>query len=73
MQTYLGAAEILVSILLIGAVLLQIRGQGSGFFGSAQATFRVRRGVEKLLFQGTIVLTVIFLLISLLSARISGT
>ena len=69
MQTSLGIAEILISIILIGTILLQVRGQGSGLFGSAQGTQRVRRGVDKLLFQGTIVFTFIFVLISLLSAR----
>ena len=72
MQTYLAVAEILVSILLVGSILLQIRGQGSGLFGSAQGTYRVRRGVDKLLFQGTIVLTTIFVLISILSARFAS-
>ena len=69
MQTSLSIAEILISIILICTILLQVRGQGSGLFGSAQGTQRVRRGVDKLLFQGTIVFTFIFVLISLLSAR----
>ena len=69
METYLGVAQILISILLVGSILLQVRGQGGGLFGSAQGTFRVRRGMEKLLFQATIALVVIFLLISILSVR----
>ena len=69
MQTTLGIAQILVSLTLVASILLQVRGQGSGLFGSAQGTQRVRRGVDKLLFQGTIVFTVIFVLISLLSAK----
>jgi preprotein translocase subunit SecG len=69
MQASLGVAEILISLILIATILLQVRGQGSGLFGSAQGTQRVRRGVDKLLFQGTITFTVIFVLISLLSAR----
>mgnify|MGYP000907618334 FL=1 len=72
MITYLGLTQILVSILLILTILLQVRGQGGGLFGSAQGTYRVRRGVEKLLFQFTIVLTVFFLLISLLMVYFSG-
>ena len=73
MQTSLGIAQILVSIILIGSILLQVHGQGSGLFGSAQATHRVRRGVDKLLYQGTITFTFIFILISLLSARFTFT
>ena len=72
MITYLGLTQILVSTLLIATILLQVRGQGGGLFGSAQGSYRVRRGVEKLLFQFTIVLTVLFLLISLLMVYFSG-
>ena len=72
MITYLGLTQILVSILLIATILLQVRGQGGGLFGSAQGSYRVRRGVEKLLFQFTIVLTVLFLLVSLLMVYFSG-
>jgi preprotein translocase subunit SecG len=74
MEAYIGVAQILISVLLVGSILLQVRGQGGGLFGSAQGTFRVRRGIDKLLFQATIVLTIIFLLISILSVRFfSGT
>ncbi len=59
---------IIVSVLLIGVILVQVRGQGSGFFGSAQASFRTRRGVEKTLFQLTIALAVVFTLIAIVSA-----
>ena len=69
MEAYIGVAQILISVLLVGSILLQVRGQGGGLFGSAQGTFRVRRGIDKLLFQATIVLTIIFLLISILSVR----
>jgi preprotein translocase subunit SecG len=61
-------ATILVSILLVGIILIQVRGQGSGFFGTAQASFRTRRGVEKTLFQLTIALAVVFTLLAILSA-----
>ncbi len=68
MDSFFQTAQILVSILLIAIILLQIRGQGSGFFGSAQASFRTRRGVEKTMFQFTIVLAVVFTLLAMLSA-----
>ncbi|MCS7206887.1 MAG: preprotein translocase subunit SecG [Dehalococcoidia bacterium] len=71
MQTTLAIAEILVSVLLILTVLLQVRGQGTGLFASAESTFRVRRGLERVLFQFTIVLVVLFLLISILSVRLA--
>ena len=68
MASFFQAAQILVSVLLVGVILIQIRGQGSGFFGSGQASFRTRRGVEKTLFQFTIALSVVFTLLAILSA-----
>lgn len=68
MQSFFQISMILVSILLVGVILVQVRGQGSGFFGSAQASFRTRRGVEKTLFQLTIALAVVFTLIAIVSA-----
>jgi len=68
MDSFLFISQIMVSILLIVVILFQIRGQGSGFFGSGQASFRTRRGIEKTLFQFTIVLAVIFTLLAIFSA-----
>ena len=68
MESFFQTAQILVSVLLIAIILIQIRGQGSGFFGSAQASFRTRRGVEKTMFQFTIVLAVVFTLLAIVSA-----
>ena len=65
MESYLGVALMLASALLITTILLQVRGTGSGLFGAAQSTYRVRRGIEKLLFQFTIILTVVFLIIAM--------
>lgn len=67
MDSFFQIAQILVAVLLIGTILTQVRGQGSGFFGSAQASFRTRRGVEKTLFQFTIVLAVLFTLLAIIS------
>ncbi|MBI4233260.1 MAG: preprotein translocase subunit SecG [Chloroflexi bacterium] len=72
MQTYLNVAEVLVSLLLVLTIVLQVRGQGTGLFSSAQSTFRARRGLEKTLFQFTIGLTVLFVIISILSVRFAG-
>ena len=65
----LNAIQILVSVLLIVTVLLQVKGQGAGLFGSAEGSFRTRRGLEKTLFQFTIALVVVFIVISILSVR----
>tara|TARA_B100000315_G_C14185500_1_gene410914 strand:- start:36 stop:254 length:219 start_codon:yes stop_codon:yes gene_type:complete len=61
--------QIIVSISLIIIILLQVRGQGTGLFGSAEGSFRTRRGLEKTLFQFTILLIVVFIGISILSVR----
>ncbi len=72
MQTYLGIAQIVVSIGLILACLLQVKGTGlGGIFGQADTVYRTRRGAEKTLFQLTIVLVVLFIIVSIVSLRIS--
>ncbi len=72
MQTYLNVAQIVLSVALILAILLQVRGGGlGGIFGQADTVFRTRRGVEKTLFQLTIVLVVLFIIISIISLKAS--
>jgi preprotein translocase subunit SecG len=64
----LGIAEILVCIGLIAAILLQSRGAGLGAtFGGESSVYRSRRGVEKTLFQFTIVLAALFVIVSLVA------
>ena len=67
-MSYLDIAQILVSILVVLIILVQVREAGSGMFGSAQNTVRSRRGLEKTIFQFTIILSVVFLAVSIVSA-----
>ena len=67
MLTYLNIAEIIVSVVLIVAVLMQVKGAGGGVFGGGQTTFRTRRGLERILFQFTLVLGGIFVLLAIIS------
>ena len=61
MNPLLALGQIIVSIALIGAILLQARGVGlSGTFGGDSAIYRSRRGIERRLWQLTIVLAVLF-------------
>ncbi|TAL20056.1 preprotein translocase subunit SecG [Patescibacteria group bacterium] len=61
MQLALSVALIILSILLIGAVLLQGRGSGLGaVFGGDSNVYRTKRGLERLLYRATIVLAAIF-------------
>lgn len=74
MDPILGAGQIIVSIALIAAILLQARGTGlSGTFGGDSAVYRSRRGVERRLWQFTIVLLGLFVVFSLASYILSPT
>ena len=68
--TVLNVIQIIVAVVLVAVVLMQVRGQGSGLFGSAESSFRTRRGLEKTLFQFTIALVGVFIVTSLISARV---
>ncbi len=60
-----------LSVALVLVLLLQVRGGGlGGIFGQADSVYRTKRGVEKTLFQFTIILVVLFIAISLLMLRI---
>jgi len=72
MQTYLNIAQVVVSAALVVIIMLQVRGGGlGGIFGQPSTVFRTRRGVEKVLFQFTIALVCVFLVIAVLSLRLS--
>ena len=61
-ESLLPGIQVILSILLIGAVMLQQRGAGLGgaFGDQSQESFYKRRGFELFLFRGTIVLAVLF-------------
>ena len=60
--------QIIVAVLLVGAILLQAKGTGLGMaFGEAAEQYRSKRGVEKFLYQGTTILALIFFLTSLVN------
>ncbi len=62
----------IVSILMTIIILLQERGGELGrSFGGSGGFYRSRRGLEKLLFQTTIVCSVIFVLFSIINSLIS--
>jgi preprotein translocase subunit SecG len=68
-SVYLNIVQIIISITLIVVILLQVKGDaGSGMFGGGTGVARTRRGLERTLFNVTIVLAALFLLISFLSA-----
>lgn len=68
MNPILAVGQIIVSIALIAAILMQARGTGlSGTFGGDSAVYRSRRGVERRLWQFTVLLLVLFVLFALVA------
>jgi preprotein translocase subunit SecG len=68
----LNLLQIVISVILIIVVLLQVKGSGFGAaLGgmSGGGVFRTKRGLEKTLFQATIILTIVFIFVSFLSVE----
>jgi preprotein translocase subunit SecG len=67
--TYLQIVQIIISICLMAAILLQVKGQGLGgiFGGRDSGIYKTRRGAERTLFNLTIILVVLFFLFALAS------
>jgi preprotein translocase subunit SecG len=73
MDMYLYIAQIVIAIALILIAMLQVKGGGlGGIFGQADTVYRTKRGVEKTLFQLTIALVVIFVVLSIVSLKIGS-
>ena len=71
MQVYFNIAQIVLAVSLVLAILLQVHGGGlGGIFGQADTVYRTKRGVEKTLFQLTIALAVLFIVISIIRLSI---
>jgi preprotein translocase subunit SecG len=72
MLTYFIWAQIVLSVSLIIVLLMQSKGGGlGGIFGQSDSVYRTKRGTEKLLFQFTIVLVVLLVVISLIMLKLS--
>ena len=66
-MNWIKIAQVVISILLIVAILLQNRGAGLGeAFGGSGGVYLTKRGLEKKLFIATIVLAVLFFVLSFL-------
>ncbi len=61
LQTILTIAQVVLAILLTTCILLQARGAGlSATFGGDGNVYRTKRGVEKKIFQLTIIVAILF-------------
>lgn len=68
MTIYFNIALIIIAVALMLSILFQVKGGGlGGIFGQADTVYRTRRGIEKTLFQMTIVLAVLFVVLSIVS------
>jgi preprotein translocase subunit SecG len=66
--------QIIIAVAVATSILLQARGTGlSSTFGGESTAYRSRRGLERTLFRLTIVLIVVFIVISLVGARAAST
>ena len=72
MELILGLGQLIVSLALVASILMQSRGAGLGAtFGGDSSVYRSRRGIEKRLFQFTIVLTILFVVFSIANYSLS--
>ncbi len=70
MVSNLMIVQVIVSFMIVGLVMLQNRAEGLGsMFGGGGEIFRTKRGVEKVMYNLTIILTVIFALLSLVIVK----
>ncbi len=61
MKTALSVLQLVLAVLMIVVVLLQQKGSGLGAaFGGSNSVYTTRRGLDRTLFQATIVLSVVF-------------
>jgi len=72
MQIYLYVAQIVLAVALTLIILFQVRGGGlGGIFGQPDTVYRTKRGVEKTMFQLTVALAVLFIIVAVISVRVS--
>ena len=68
MDTFISLGVILIVVLLVTVILIQVKGEAGNLFGG-NTSFRTRRGVEKTLFQVTIGLGVLFVILAIVNIR----
>ena len=73
MATFLIFALIILGLTLTGLIVFQTQSSGAGsVFGSDTTVYRTRRGLEKTLYQTTIILSIIFVLLTMVTVRVIG-
>lgn len=67
---FMNVLQIIISVILVVVILLQVKGSGFGAaLGgmSGGSVYRTKRGLERTLFQATILLVIVFIFVSFLS------
>ena len=75
MEIYLYIAQMILAVVIIALVLLQAKDAGlSNMFGGGaeMGVYKTRRGVERTLFNATIGLGVLFLILCLVTVIVAG-
>jgi preprotein translocase subunit SecG len=74
LSTYLDIALIITSISLIASVILQSKGAGLGGFtgGDTGGVYTARRGIEKVLFRITVILSLVFFGLAIATVLVRG-
>ncbi len=73
MNTFFNVLQIVISVALVLVITLQVKGGGLGsiFGGGGDSVFRTKRGIERRLYQLTIALVVVFVVISIVSLKVA--
>ncbi len=71
MQTFFDVLQIVLAAAVVLVITLQVKGGGlGGIFGQADTVYRTKRGLERRLFQLTVVLVSLFIIISIVSLKV---
>lgn len=71
MKTAVLILQMISSILLVVLIALQGKGSGlGGTFGGGNQTYHARKGVEKIVFRGTLIAGAVFILTSIASVLV---
>jgi len=73
LATFLLISQIILGLALTVLIVFQTQNSGAGsVFGSDTTVYRTRRGLEKTLYQATIVLSIVFVLLTMVTVRAIG-
>ncbi len=73
MKIALQVIQIILSITLIAIILIQAKGGGlSSVFGGSGSIYRTKRGAEKVMYQATIILAIVFFVVSIVVVMLPG-